>query len=105
MHDAQAMGEARVLGRREDPARALELADPAEPLEPGGVEQVLLGDVLVGQAGRRRLGGESRLVSSTYPWIGSLMRLTAANGWRRITTFVPAPVASADAAPVPAPVA
>ena len=24
-----------------------------------------------------------RLVSSTYPWIGSLMKLTAANGWRR----------------------
>ena len=55
VHDPEAVGEARVLGRREDPARALELADPAQPLEPGGVEQVLLGDVLVGQPGRRGL--------------------------------------------------
>ena len=50
------MGEARVLGGREDPARALELADPAQPLEPGGIEQVLLGDVLVGEAGDPGLG-------------------------------------------------
>ena len=56
MHDPEAVGEPRVLGGREDPARALELADPAQPLEPGGVEQVLLGDVLVGQPGGRRLG-------------------------------------------------
>ena len=55
MHDAQAVGEARVLGRREDPARALELADPAEPLQPGRVEDVLFGDVLVRQPDRRRL--------------------------------------------------
>ena len=55
MHDAQTVGEARVLGGREDPAGALELADPAQPLEPGRVEQVLLGDVLVGQPGRAGL--------------------------------------------------
>ena len=61
VHDAEAVGEARVLGRREDPAGALELADPAHPLEPGGVEQVLLGDVLVGQAGERRLVGRQAL--------------------------------------------
>ena len=40
----EAVGEPRVLGRREDPAGALELADPAQPLEPRRVEQVLLGD-------------------------------------------------------------
>ena len=51
----EAVGEPRVLGGREDPARALELADPPQPLEPGGVEEVLLGDVLVRQPGRRRL--------------------------------------------------
>ena len=56
VHDPEAVGEARVLGRREDPARALELADPAHALEPGRVEQVLLGDVLVRQPGDRRLG-------------------------------------------------
>ena len=59
VHDAEAVGEARVLGGREDPAGALELADPAQPLEPGRVEQVLLGDVLVGQPGGRRLGRRS----------------------------------------------
>ena len=47
------VGEPRVLGGREDPAGALELADPAQPLEPGRVEEVLLGGVLVGQAGAR----------------------------------------------------
>ena len=55
VHDAEAMGEPRVLGRREHPAGALELADPPEPLEPGGVEEVLLGDLLVRQPGGRRL--------------------------------------------------
>ena len=55
VHDPEAVGEPRVLGGREDPAGALELADPAQPLEPGRVEQVLLGDLLVGQPGRRRL--------------------------------------------------
>ena len=55
VHDAKAVGEPRVLGRREDPAGALELADPPEPLQPGRVEDVLLGDVLVGQPDRGRL--------------------------------------------------
>ena len=55
VHDAKAVGEPRVLGRREDPPGALELADPAQTLDPRGVEDVLLGDVLVGQPERRRL--------------------------------------------------
>ena len=55
VHDPEAVGEPRVLGRREDPAGALQLADAAQPLEPRGVEQVLLGDVLGGQPGGRRL--------------------------------------------------
>ena len=86
VHDPEAVGEARVLGGREDPARALELADPAQALEPGGVEEVLLGDVLV-RAVRRppTRPAARRLVSSTYPWIGSLIRLTAANGCRAVT--------------------
>ena len=54
VHDAEAVGEARVLRGREDPAGALELADPAQPLEPRGVEEVLLRDLLVGQPGDRR---------------------------------------------------
>ena len=65
VHHAQTVGEPRVLGGREDPSGALELADPAEPLDPRRVEQVLLGDR------PRRAGpaapdsaGVSRLVSS-----------------------------------------
>ena len=50
VHDAQAVREPAVLGGREDPARALELAHTPQPLHPGGVEQVLLGGVLLGQA-------------------------------------------------------
>ena len=56
VHDAEAVGEARVLGGREDPPSTLELADPAQPLEPRRVEEVLLGDVLGRQPGGRRLG-------------------------------------------------
>ena len=67
MHDAQAVGEARVLGGREDPAGALQLADPAQPLEPGRVEQVLLGDVLVGESGERGLGGRQALGQLDVP--------------------------------------
>ena len=55
VHDAQAVREARVLGGGKDPACALELADPAQALEPGRVEQVLLGHRLDRQPGRRRL--------------------------------------------------
>ena len=55
VHDPEAVGEPRVLGGREDPARALQLADPAQPLEPRRVEQVLLGGVLGREPGRRRL--------------------------------------------------
>ena len=56
VHDAEAVGESRVLGGREDPPSTLELADPAQPLEPGRVEEVLLGHVLGGQPGRGRFG-------------------------------------------------
>ena len=45
--------ECSAVGK--DPARALELADPAQPLEPGGVEEIVLGGVLVRQAGVCRL--------------------------------------------------
>ena len=58
VHDPQAVGEAAVFGGREDPAGALELADPAQPLDPGGVEQVLLGEFLERQVHAR---GGSRL--------------------------------------------
>ena len=66
VHDAQAVGEARVLGGREDPAGALELADPAQPLEPGRVEQVLLGDILVGEPGERRIRPPSGVWSARH---------------------------------------
>ena len=65
VHHPEAVGEPAVLGRREDPAGALELADPAQPLEPGRVEEIVLGGGLVGQAERARTPpASSRLVSS-----------------------------------------
>jgi hypothetical protein len=38
-----------MLGGREDPPSTLELADPAEALEPRGVEEILLGHLLGGK--------------------------------------------------------
>jgi hypothetical protein len=64
VHDAEAVREARMLGGREDPAGALELADPAQPLEPRGIEQVVLGGVLVRQRGAADSARDRRLVSS-----------------------------------------
>ena len=43
VHDAQAVREAAVLGRREDPTSALQLADATHPLDPRRVEQVAFG--------------------------------------------------------------
>ena len=65
VHDAQAVGEPRVLRRREHPSGALELADPPEALDPRGVEEVVLGDVLGGSPAARDSSAPSRLVSST----------------------------------------
>ncbi len=56
VHHPEAVGEAGVLGRREDPAGALELRDPAHPLEPGRVEEILFRGGLGRQAGLGRLG-------------------------------------------------
>ena len=67
VHDPEAVGEPRMLGGREDPAGALELADAAQPLEPRRVEQVLLGDVLGRQPGRRRLVGRQPLGQLDVP--------------------------------------
>jgi hypothetical protein len=61
VHDPQPVGEARVLSGREDPARALELADPAEALQPGRVEQVVLGRVLVREPGGGRFAAGQAL--------------------------------------------
>ena len=55
VHHAQTVREPGVLGGREDPACRLQLADPAEPLQPRGVQQVLLGDILVEQPRGARL--------------------------------------------------
>jgi hypothetical protein len=43
VHRAEGVREAAVLGRGEHPARRLELRDPPEALDPGRVDQVLLG--------------------------------------------------------------
>ena len=67
VHDPEAVGEARVLGRREDPAGALQLADATQPLQPGRVEEVLLGDVLGGQPGRGRFSRRQPLGEFDVP--------------------------------------
>ena len=60
VHYAQTVGEAAVLGRREDPASALQLTDAAHPLEPHGIEQVALGRLFGRQSERlRALGSET----------------------------------------------
>jgi hypothetical protein len=64
VHHAQAVGEAAVLGRGEDPARALELADAPHPLQPGRVEQIAFGRLLRRQPEPAACSGVSRLVSS-----------------------------------------
>src|SRR5229473_2412177 len=43
VHRTQRMLESGMLRRREDPPRALQLVDAPEPLQPGAVDQVLLG--------------------------------------------------------------
>ena len=45
VHHAQAVREAAVLGRREDPPRALQLVDALESLHPRAVDDVRLGDL------------------------------------------------------------
>ncbi len=57
VHHAEPVREPRVLRGREDPARALQLADPAQALEPDGIEDVLLGRLLGRHPGGLRLGG------------------------------------------------
>ena len=47
--------ECSAVGK--DPARALELADPAQALDPRGVEDLLFRDVLGRQAGGGGLSG------------------------------------------------
>jgi len=42
VHRAKRVLEARVLGGREHPPRALQLVDAAQPLQPRGVDEVLL---------------------------------------------------------------
>ena len=82
VHDAQAVREAAVLGRREDPAGALQLADAAQALHPRRVEQVLLRDGLAAEAGRgASASGVSRLVSSMYPWIGVADEVDRGESW------------------------
>ena len=59
--------EPGMLGAREHPAGALQLADPPHPLQPLGVEQVLLGDGLEGQRGAGRLVGRQPLRQLDVP--------------------------------------
>ena len=56
VHHTQAVGEPAVFGRGEDPAGTLELADPTEALQPGRVQQILLGAGLGGQPEGGRVG-------------------------------------------------
>ena len=67
VHDPEAVREARMLGGREDPARALKLADAAQALQPRGVEEVLLGDVLGRQPGYGRRVGRQPLAELEVP--------------------------------------
>jgi len=50
MHRTQRVLEARMLGGGEDPPCALELVDATEPLQPSGVDQVLLRRISLGAA-------------------------------------------------------
>ena len=68
VHGAEGVDEPAVLGGRIDPACALELINIAEPLDPGGIDQVFFGqfrligrcvgnsegDVLVNRVGNQR---------------------------------------------------
>ena len=53
MHNAEAMREAAVFGGGEDPACALQLADPAQPLQPRAVEQIFFSSLFWRVAGGR----------------------------------------------------
>ena len=60
MHHAEAMREAAMFGGREDPTRALQLADAAQSLQPRAVEQILFGGLFLSVAGGcGTLGGEA----------------------------------------------
>ena len=61
VHDPQAVGEAAVFGRREDPSGALELADAAHPLQPGGIEKVAFGGGLLFESQAARAIGRQSL--------------------------------------------
>ena len=83
VHDPEAVREPRVLGGGEDPARALELADAPQALDPRGVEEILLGDGLHVAAPRARVVGRQAFGELDVPVDGVVIRLTAANGSRR----------------------
>src|ERR1035437_1632103 len=91
VHDPQAVGEAAVLGRGEDPARALELADAPHSLQPGRVEEIALRRLFLRQTqpaspvGREPLGQLDVAVDRVADQVqGPQLRMRAATGWRRI---------------------
>ena len=53
VHRPQDVLEAGVLGRGKDPPGRLQLVDLPEPLEPGIIDDRLLGDLSLGQSLRR----------------------------------------------------
>ena len=56
VHGPQNVLEAGVLGRGEDPPGGLQLVDLPQPLDPGVVDDLLLGDLALRQPGRRGEG-------------------------------------------------
>ena len=53
VHRPEHVLEPRVLGRGKDPPGGLQLVDLPQPLDPGVVDDLLLGDLALGQPGRR----------------------------------------------------
>ena len=82
VHGAERVLQPRVLGGGEDPPGALQLVNPAQPLQPGRVEQVLLdcGDGHACMSARfdqgicRRMSALGEVAPARVPLLGECLR-------------------------------
>jgi len=84
VHRAERVLEARVLRCGEHPPRALQLVNPPEPLEPCGVDEVLLGGI-PGDATRPALGDAKVSIDGIAEQVDSRV-LVGALGHKAIIT-------------------